>query len=87
MIRLAISASAKSRSRDGVRDSSRGRSSLRIMPITAATCPCGKARWISNTSSGRTAATREQHAQAIQHRRRHLAQVGQVRFVTFLPSR
>ena len=56
MIRLAIMASARSRSRDGVRLSSRGKSSLRIVPSTAATWPCGKARWISNTSPGRAIA-------------------------------
>jgi hypothetical protein len=56
MMRLAINARAKSRSRETVRLSSRGRSSLRITPITAATWPCGNDRWISNTSSGRAIA-------------------------------
>ena len=89
MIRLAIIASAKSRSREAVRLSRRGRSSLRIMPSTAATWPCGSARWISKTSSGLATTL----PPASSTRRPSITAGGnwprlaRVRFLTRLPSR
>jgi hypothetical protein len=89
MMRPAINASARSRSREIVRLSSRGRSSFRIMPITAATWPCGSDRWISNTSSGRAttvppcSSTRSPSTTA----GGSLPKLASVRFLTLLPSR
>ena len=51
-----IMARARSRRAVAVRPSRRGQGRcLRSMPSTAATWPCGKARWISKTSSGSAA--------------------------------
>ena len=89
MIRLAIMASTRSRSRDGVRLSSRGRSSLRTLPSTAAPWPCGKARWTSTTSPGRAIAVPPCRST----RRPSITGAGswprlaRVRFLTVRPSR